>query len=515
MAVAQTVVSDEASVPDAPVAATLPARHGSVDEEDPTEMVGVRLDHFRIERPLGQGGMGMVYAARDESLDRPVAVKMLRGVLSKPDQQARLLSEARAQARLTHPNVVHIYYIGRRPADAAGSPGPLFFAMEFIDGDSLEDRVRDRGPLGPEEARTHMLQVARGLRAARRAGIVHRDIKPSNLIVDVEGTVKIADFGLATPVSGDSSTATDGGLVGTPQYMAPEQGQGASTDHRADMYSLGASFYYALTGSPPFDGSTVLELVNRHATDPVVPVTQLNPGVPDPLARIVERLMAKDPAARYASYDELIDDLRAAAPQGTTYAGFWIRGAAATIDGVLGGALIALVGWPGLVLHFLHLSLGHALKGQTLAKFLLHIRVQRVDEARLSIGRSTARTLVALWMPIVAGVLIALSEGLPELRDVIEGLQPNQVNQVKSIVVAIAVSNALLSLLYVAGLALAAFHPHKRALHDLVAGSVVTYRLAPAASTAPAEVRSPAAEVKRFLVRGGSSEETQSTGGGE
>src|SRR5690606_17465228 len=158
-------------------------------------LIGARLDHFIIEQRLGAGGMGEVYAARDESLDRAVALKVLRGDVTRlPGMTDRFLREARSQARLNHPNIVHIYYIGRRPTpDGEDS---LFFAMERIDGGDLEALLRRGDTMPPEEARQAMLQVAHGLRAGHRAGVIHRDIKPSNLMVGDEGIIKIADFGL-------------------------------------------------------------------------------------------------------------------------------------------------------------------------------------------------------------------------------------------------------------------------------------------------------------------------------
>ena len=178
-------------------------------------LAGARLDHFLIEERIGSGGMGEVYAAHDESLDRAVALKVLRAdVTSLPGMTDRFLREARSQARLNHPNIVHIYYIGRRPT--LGGEDSLFFAMERITGGDLEALLRRGDTLPPEEARQAMLQVAQGLRAGHRAGVIHRDIKPSNLMLGEEGILKIADFGLAKPVDGDNQITQEGALVGSP-----------------------------------------------------------------------------------------------------------------------------------------------------------------------------------------------------------------------------------------------------------------------------------------------------------
>ena len=184
---------------------------GPSSEVDARALVGRRLDHFQVVRLIGEGGMGAVYAARDLSLDRRVALKTLRPELSsQPEHAERLLREARAQARLTHPAITHIYYIGQQPG------GPLFFAMEYVDGEPLEALVEGGQRLDPEEARQLMIQVAEGLRAAHQAGIVHRDIKPSNLLRTRDGRIKIADFGLAKPIDADTAITREGAVVGSP-----------------------------------------------------------------------------------------------------------------------------------------------------------------------------------------------------------------------------------------------------------------------------------------------------------
>jgi uncharacterized RDD family membrane protein YckC len=438
---------------------------------------GLQLDHFVIERPLGHGGMGTVYLAHDISLDRKVAIKMMHSASAEPQHQQRLLREARAQAGLNHPSIVHIYYIGRRDTGARGG-GPLFFAMEYVRGESLDDGLERGERLDPERARRDMLEVAKGLRAARQQGIIHRDIKPSNLLRDPNGPLKIADFGLAKPLQAnvDTKITQQGALLGSPLYMAPEQARADELDHRTDMYALGASFFHLMAGRPPYEGNTSLEVIAKHLSEPVPSLTEARPDVPPQLEEIIGRLMAKDPSHRFADYDELIAALESAAPRESTYAGFWIRAAAASIDALLGGGLIALLGWPGGLVHLLHVTVGHAWRGKTLAKHLLNIQVRQLDGTLMGYGRSFGRTVGALWMPFLAAILIALGQGLPELGDVIERLQPQEIAKLQNLIVAIAISNGFLSLLYAGGLALAAFHPHKRALHDLLVGTIVVYR---------------------------------------
>ncbi|RYE83341.1 MAG: serine/threonine protein kinase, partial [Myxococcales bacterium] len=243
-----------------------PSSHETPVPSAPTSdrWIGASLDHFEVRRALGRGGMGAVYLAHDRSLDRLVAIKVLPDELSgQAELQQRFVREAQAQARLSSPHVVAIYFIGRAP-----SSGSLYFAMEYVEGESLEALIDRREAIDPETARRWMVDVVRGLRDAHRAGIVHRDVKPSNLLRDAHGTIKLVDFGLAKPLDGDKKITRDGVLLGSPLYMAPEQARGDAVDHRADMYSLGCTFYHLLTGAPAFDGPTPLAVVTRHVADP-------------------------------------------------------------------------------------------------------------------------------------------------------------------------------------------------------------------------------------------------------
>ena len=217
--------------------------------------------------------------------------------------------------------------------------------MELVPGEALE-AVLERGEkLDPERGRRLMIEVARGLAAAHAAGFIHRDIKPSNLLLDSSGHVKIADFGLAKPLSKAGGSLTGQGVVlGTPMYMAPEQTRGEATDHRADMYALGCSFFHLLAGAPPHDGDNAIELLSKHFTAPVPNVRTHARDVPPALGRVIERLMQKEPAGRFESYDALSAALESAAPGVVEPAGFSIRAAAALVDIVVGGAI---VGFPG------------------------------------------------------------------------------------------------------------------------------------------------------------------------
>ncbi len=452
-------------------------------------MAGARLDHFVIEELLGRGGMGEVYAATDTSLDRPVAIKVLRAdVTAHEGMTDRVLREARAQAKLSHPNIVHIYYIGRRPTE--DGTASLFFAMERVSSGDLEDVLKTGETMPPEEARLAMIQVAQGLRAAQKAGVIHRDIKPSNLLVDEHGVIKIADFGLAKPMDGDNQITQEGAVVGSPWYMAPEQAIGESMDFRADMYSLGAAFHHLLVGAPPFDGPRPLAVVAKHLSEDLVPLAKRAPHVPPPLARVIERLLAKKPEDRYADYDALVAELEAAAPEARAYAPFTTRLFAVLGDFVLAGLLIGFLGWIGLVLYLAIVTVGHGWRGQSPVKYLLGIEVRRDDGEPIGWLRAAGRTLVSLWMPMLAGATIALSAGIPELLETMEGLRAESLDDLQNLLIAAGLSHGFLSVLYVVGLGIALFHPERKTVHDMVLGTVVVYRLGRARHGARA-VRSP------------------------
>jgi uncharacterized RDD family membrane protein YckC len=489
-------VSEEARNTDA-MAETVVSVPGGKSERPPPEddLTGAPLDHFVVGVRLGRGGMGAVYAAHDTSLDRQVAIKVVRDdVHLENDQVERFLREARAQAKLNHPNIVHIYYIGRR--QTRGRDDSLFFAMEHVRGGDLDAILKSKERMEPELARTAMIQVAQGLRAAARAGVIHRDIKPSNLMRTEEGTLKIADFGLAKPLDGDVQITQRGALVGSPWYMAPEQILGEEIDFRADMYSLGACFFHLLAGKPAYDGPRPMAVVTRHLNDPI---PHLPRDVPSSIDRVVRRLLAKKAEDRYRNYDDLIADLEAAAPTRRSYAALATRAAAAVVDFIVAAVLIGVLSWPGLILYFVLVTLGHAWRGQTPGKYLLQIHVRRDDGSSLGIWRSLMRTLAAMWMPLVTGATIGLSAGLPELIMTIEKLRPQSLGNLETFLVAMAISHGLLTLLWLGGLLLAGFHPKRKTVHDLLVGSVVTYRLEPEqrAPTKEQRVSAPRVEADR------------------
>lgn len=446
---------------------------------------GTDLDFYRLIKLLGRGGMGSVYLAHDTSLDREVAIKVLPEQLYGDHEiEERFLREARAQAKLRSPYVVAIHHIGRLPARGqAAARGSLvtgiYFAMELVDGETLEAILERKSILHPEEARDAMLQVARGLRDAQRADIIHRDIKPSNLLRDREGRVKIADFGIAKVSSmhkdDRKSLTADGVVLGTPLYMSPEQASGMRIDFRSDMYSLGCTFYHLLAGVPPFDGNNGLHVAAQHITSEAEPLSDLVKDLPQPLAAIFRRLLLKQPAERYESYDALIAALEAAAPKEVAYAGFWARAAALGLDCAIAATLIALLGWAGILVHLTYVTIGHAYFGRTIPKWMLSMRVHRRDGSQLGLARALLRNVVSMWLPFFAGAVLLITKGTSHLRGVVEHLQPREMAEARSMVLALAISHGVLTLIWVAGLVFAAFNPERRAFHDIVAGSHVTY----------------------------------------
>jgi serine/threonine protein kinase/Tol biopolymer transport system component len=273
---------------------------------------GDKVGPYEILEILGGGGMGIVYKARDTRLARTVALKFLPPELTRdPQAKERFEQEARAASSLDHQNLCTILELGETP------DGRLYLAMPCYDGETLRRRI-ERGPLPVTEAADIALQIARGLSKAHRGGIVHRDIKPANVIVTTDGVVKILDFGLAK-LAGAAAVSQTGSSAGTPAYMSPEQARGDEVDPRTDLWSLGVVLYEMLAGRRPFRGEREQAVVYSILNERPQPLRELRPEVPPELARLAERLMAKDPADRYATVDEPLAELRAlAGDPGTT-----------------------------------------------------------------------------------------------------------------------------------------------------------------------------------------------------
>jgi len=277
------------------------------DPQSPSDRPGTalpgRFGPYRVETVIGAGGMGMVYRAFDEALNRPVALKtLLPSLAADPEFVGRFTREAQAAAALNHPNIMQIYSIGQE--------GTLpFFAMEMIDGPSLEALMRQQGTIDPMTALDYIMQAARGLQHAARKNLIHRDIKPSNLMLTAEGVVKVTDFGLAKAARSEVQLTMTGQVLGSPGYISPEQAQGETIDQRTDIYSLGATFYHLVTGRLPFDGPTSVAIIVKHLNEPLRSPRLVNPAVPYPLAAAIQRMMAKRPAERFQDYDQLLREL--------------------------------------------------------------------------------------------------------------------------------------------------------------------------------------------------------------
>jgi serine/threonine-protein kinase len=282
------------------------------------EVVPERLGHFRIVGKLGQGGMGIVYRAHDERLRRTVALKVLPLAFARDEERRRrFLREARSAAALTHANIATVH-------DVAEDGGRIFIVMEIVEGEGLRDRVA-RGPVPPREAMRIARGIARGLARAHAAGVVHRDLKPDNVRLDAEGEPKILDFGLATlretgaplgktalgTAETESVGTMEGRILGTPQYMSPEQARGDAVDARSDLFSLGAVIYEMCAGRRPFAGTSSAEVLAAILRDEPSPLRELAPEVPAELAAVVERSMAKSPVDRFRDARELLDALEA------------------------------------------------------------------------------------------------------------------------------------------------------------------------------------------------------------
>ena len=260
-------------------------------------------NRYRLRQPLGSGGMADVFLAHDDILDRDVALKVMSGRYAGDDEFVeRFRREAQSAAALSHPNIVSIF--DRGEAD----DGTYYIAMEYLPGGTLKDRILKRGALPPRTAAAVALQIAEALRAAHERDVIHRDIKPHNILITGSGDVKVTDFGIARAASSSTMTRT-GHILGTAHYISPEQAMGEPVGPASDLYSLGVVLYEMLTGEMPFDADTPLGIAMKHVNGHLVPPQVLKPEIPDGINAVTMRLLQKDPADRYGSDDELIEDL--------------------------------------------------------------------------------------------------------------------------------------------------------------------------------------------------------------
>jgi serine/threonine-protein kinase len=246
--------------------------------------------------------MSTVYLALDEVLDRPVAVKVLhREISEEADQLERFRREARSAARLSHPNLVGVI-------DAGEDDGRPYIVFEYIDGRTLKRRIQDEGPLPVDEAVAYAIEIGRGLTAAHARKLVHRDVKPQNVLIDPDGRAKVTDFGIARSLESKGLTAT-GRVLGTTDYVSPEQAMGEDVDERSDVYSLGVVLYEMLTGDVPFEAETQVGVAMKHVNEPMPDAQAKRPEVSAVVASVVDRATTKDPRDRYNSVAEMVRDL--------------------------------------------------------------------------------------------------------------------------------------------------------------------------------------------------------------
>lgn len=280
---------------------TQPFRSSSFDLADPPSSLG----DYELQEELGRGGMGVVFKARQKKLDRSVALKMiLGGSAAAPLDQQRFRQEAEAAAKLDHPNIVPVYEVGEQD-------GQLFFSMKYIPGETLSQRLQN-GPLSTEEAIRIMIALCDAISEAHHHGILHRDLKPSNVLLDADGHTYITDFGLAKQLAAKGLTLTEtGAILGTPGYLSPEQASGGRqhVGKATDIYSLGAILYAMLTGAPPFEGTTPVQIIMKVIEQDPIPPREINPSIDGDLQLIVMKCLQKPQDLRYHTVEALRKDL--------------------------------------------------------------------------------------------------------------------------------------------------------------------------------------------------------------
>jgi eukaryotic-like serine/threonine-protein kinase len=287
------------------LARAIASPEGEGDAAGAAKSGGKRLGGYRLVSKLGQGGMGAVYRAVQESMDRTVAIKVLpRNLAQNQDFIGRFLREARAAGKLSHPNIV-------AGIDAGFADGYYYFAMEYVEGSNLGDRLDAEGALAEAEAIEITVQIAEALEHAHEEGIIHRDVKPENILVTESGTAKLCDLGLARSTGGDMRLTQAGMAVGTAYYMSPEQSRGQEPELSADIYSLGATLYHLVLGRPPFDGENSMQVMQKHINEVPPKPSEVCPGaISSALEAVILKMIAKRPEQRYESMAEVAAELQ-------------------------------------------------------------------------------------------------------------------------------------------------------------------------------------------------------------
>ena len=398
-----------------PAAAPAPTRSRGLPQP------GQQLGHYRIVRLLGEGGMGAVFDAEDLENGRRVALKVLSQTLDSPEARERFLREGRTAASINHPNSVYVF----GTEEIGGTP---VIAMELVNGGTLQDRVRNHGPLPVAEAVDCVLQIIAGLEAAQRIGILHRDIKPSNCFRDADGTVKIGDFGLSisTTIRTEPALTATASFLGTPAFCSPEQLRGDQLNVRSDMYSVGATLFYLLTGRTPFEANNTVQLLATVLDQRAPSPAKFRPAVPQALARVVLRCLEKQPGERFKSYRELAQALAPYNSASPTPATLGLRFVAGVLDATLLSItwtiLLFLAGvspvdflnlagkaspkaltilLPSLLGSLLYYALFEGLWGAAFGKFICRLRIVGPDRNVPGFRRAFARALIFQVVPML------------------------------------------------------------------------------------------------------------------
>src|SRR5262245_2025475 len=438
---------------------------------------------YRIGRLLGRGGMGEVHEAEHVDSGRRIALKVLRSQLQDADERARFLREGQLAASISHPHTVYIF----GSEEIAGAP---VISMELLPGGTLKDRVAADGPLPPAVAVSAVLDIIGGLDAAQAAGILHRDIKPSNCFVDSDGSVKVGDFGLSiSTLARDVREQLSTGFEGTPQFAAPEQLRGEPLDLRADIYAVGATLYYLLTGQPPLEARDLRELVDRVIHETPKSPRALRPEIPSGLAAVILRCLAKSPAQRPASYPELAELLRPFSTIGESSASRRLRVLAFVVDMiivtlpfsiadavngtvVINGQNVAPPASPWRwLLYALYFFVLEARWGASLGKQLFGLRLSSPGSAGW-VKRVAQRTIV-FHLPWLVMSLVLVSFGpIGPARDIRVGQNGNiNAKQTRELI------ESVLRLTLIAGLFVTARRSNDwSGLHDLAGGTRVVSR---------------------------------------
>lgn len=387
---------------------------------------GEELGHYRIIRLLGQGGMGAAFEADDLDSGRRVALKVLSHTLDSPEARERFFREGRLAASINHPNSVYVF----GTEEIGGTP---VIAMELVSGGTLQDCVSERGPLPVGEAVDAALQIIAGLEAAQEIGVLHRDVKPSNCFRDADGTVKIGDFGLSisTAIRTEPALTATGAFLGTPAFCSPEQLRGDELNVRSDMYSVGATLFYLLTGRTPFEAKNVVQLLATVLEQRAPSPTKFRTNIPRGLTRVILRCLEKQPGERYKTYRDLARALTPYSSAAPTPATMGFRFLAGALDLLLLSLLsmtvwLPLMGSPmefmspaflsspkawlimfaGLTLSVLYYTLSEGIWGATAGKALCRLRVIGADDNPPGIPRASLRAALYVIAPILPFWLI-------------------------------------------------------------------------------------------------------------